>query len=87
MTDVHWPWPPPKTETTFSDSGPECPNCHSIMHTDEPFFFDESGFEIECAECDVMLSVRPQCSYVWYTQFAVPGGSRFVAGDIEGSEI
>jgi transposase len=51
MTDVHWPWPPPKTETTFSDSGPECPNYHSIMHTDEPFFFDESGFEIECTDC------------------------------------
>ena len=35
-------------DRTYSTDGPECPHCGRQYTPDEPHYFDESGFEIEC---------------------------------------
>jgi hypothetical protein len=55
--------PPPLP--TFSTGGPECPGCGRTYTPDEAWYFDETGFDLDCDECGVTFSVQPNCAYSW----------------------
>jgi hypothetical protein len=48
-----------------SDDGPVCPGCGRQFTTDEPSYYDESGFELECDACPVVFHVTPAASWMW----------------------
>jgi transposase-like protein len=51
----------------FSTDGVECPKCHYVHYPDEPFFYDESGFEFTCHKCDSTMQVEVYTSTSWTT--------------------
>lgn len=49
---------------TWSTDGPICPECRTEYVTDEAFYFDQSGYTIEC-DCGAAFTVQPDCSWTW----------------------
>lgn len=52
----------------FSNIGPTCPYCEFGETPDEPFFFNEGGFDLDCGECGKKFIVQPNCSWTWVTR-------------------
>ena len=48
--------------------GPECPHCFRIYTADEPYYYDERGFKIECNNCGNTFQVWPMISITWRTE-------------------
>jgi hypothetical protein len=49
---------------TTSLDGPVCPFCGFSYTLDEAFYFNESGYDLEC-ECGGHFHVRPAASWMW----------------------
>lgn len=49
----------------FSTEGPVCPTCEAKWTCDEPYYYNENGFTLECDECGTVFSVQPVSSWSW----------------------
>jgi uncharacterized Zn finger protein len=54
-----------------STEGPVCPWCSALWTTDEAFYFDENGYELECDECGAVFAVEPCASWSWTSHLIV----------------
>lgn len=56
-----------KPKQEWSTDGPVCPHCSVLITPDENFFYDQSGYRLDC-DCGGHFNVRPDCSWSWTTQ-------------------
>jgi hypothetical protein len=58
--------------STFSTDGPKCPYCGWQDRPDDSFYYNESGFVMQCEEldCGKKFKVQPYCSWSWTTRKA-----------------
>jgi hypothetical protein len=52
----------------WSTDGPICPSCGYLHKPDDGHFYNESGFDMNCGECDYLFTVLPYCSWSWTTR-------------------
>jgi hypothetical protein len=54
-----------RPKSAYSTEGIECPFCGHVFAPDEPQYYDESGYDFECDDCDGVFRVEPQVSWAW----------------------
>lgn len=52
----------------FSPDGPICPHCGWLCTPDEAFYYNETGYDLECGECEKKFNVQPNCRWTWFTR-------------------
>ena len=57
--------PVTRPKTAYSTDGIECPFCGHTFMPDEASYFDESGYDFKCDECEGVFRVEPQCSWAF----------------------
>lgn len=57
----------PRPKQEYSTEGPVCPFCQVVFTPDENYFYNESGFVMDC-DCGGHFHVRPECSWSWDTR-------------------
>lgn len=51
---------------TYSNDGPECPNCGFTFTPDDSYYYDENGYtEDECPDCKAKFKVEVHHSVSW----------------------
>ena len=48
-----------------SNQGPQCPFCGEIVTTDESFYFNEDGYDLDCGKCERKYAVEPRPNWIW----------------------
>lgn len=54
-----------KATERYNRDGPECPYCGHVETIDEAFYYDETGFDIECGNCAKHYQCAPHSSWSW----------------------
>ena len=52
-------------KTAFNTDGVECPFCGHVSVPDEAFYYNQSGYVLDCGECEREFNVQPVCLWSW----------------------
>lgn len=55
-------------KSDFSNVGPKCPHCGYVQTPDENFYFNQDGYDLDCADCGGWFEVRPEIAVSWATR-------------------
>lgn len=59
-------------QPAYSADGPECPYCGHTSRPDEPNYYNEMGFDLDCGSCGAKFKVFADCSWSWLSRPVTP---------------